>query len=86
MKIYLGSGPGSGKKNSRTDPEAQTPAYNDEVENLLVLGSAALLSKFRGNVYLLAAHHHLREGNTVHIKFNLRNLSGDELKGSVADP
>ncbi len=47
-------------KNSRTDPEAQTPAYNDEIEDLLVLGSAALFSKFRGNVYLLTPHHHLK--------------------------
>jgi hypothetical protein len=68
-------------KNSRKDPEAQSPAYNDEIEDLLVLGSAALLGKFRGNVYLLSPHHHLRERQ--HIKFNLLNLSGDEFKGHI---
>jgi hypothetical protein len=45
------------------------PAYNDEIEDLLVLRSAALLSKFSGNVYLLTPHHHLKEGTQIKLIF-----------------
>jgi hypothetical protein len=59
----------------------KAPAYNDEIEDLLVLGSAALLSKFRGNVHLLTTHHHLRErdhkSNLIFSIYHVMNLTGN---------
>jgi hypothetical protein len=65
IDLEAGSGIGTARQKFPDGSGSVNPAYNDEIEDLLVLGSAALLSKFRGNVYLLTPHHHLREGTQI---------------------